>query len=101
MKKYEEVQSYFAQNTEERKRILRRILERGKERKEIAADVDIESCVMMTLAMQDGILALKVLDETIDDEEKYRYMEEQLWRDIAVQDIYLKYLHGGVNSAVS
>ena len=101
MKKYEEVQSYFAQNTEERKRVLRRILERGKERKEIAADVDIESCVMMTLAMQDGILALKVLDETIDDEEKYRYMEEQLWRDIAAQDIYLKYLHGGVNSAVS
>ena len=101
MKKYEEVQSYFAQNTEERKRVLRRILERGKERKEIAADVDIESCVMMTLARQDGILALKVLDETIDDEEKYRYMEEQLWRDIAAQDIYLKYLHGGVNSAVS
>lgn len=63
--------------------------------------MDIESCVMMTLAMQDGILALKVLDETIDDEEKYRYMEEQLWRDIAAQDIYLKYLHGGVNSAVS
>ena len=30
MKKYEEVQSYFAQNTEERKRVLRRILERGE-----------------------------------------------------------------------
>ncbi|MEI3523183.1 MAG: hypothetical protein V8Q36_03145 [Anaerotignum sp.] len=44
--------------------------------------MDIESCVMMTLAMQDGILALKVLDETIDDEEKYRYMEEQLWRTL-------------------
>ena len=88
MKKYEEVQSYFAQNTEERKRVLRRILERGKERKEIAADVDIESCVMMTLAMQDGILALKVLDETIDDEEKYRYMEEQLCRTGHLSEVF-------------
>ena len=33
MKKYEEVQSYFAQNTEERRRVLRRILERGNARK--------------------------------------------------------------------
>ena len=101
MKKYEEVQRYFAENTKEREICLRRILERGKERKEIAAEVDIDSCVMMTLAMQDGILALKVLDDSIDDEEKYRRMEEQIWRDIAAQDAYLKYLHGGVNSAVS
>lgn len=101
MKKYEEVQRYFAENTKERAICLRRILERGKERKEIAAEVDIDSCVMMTLAMQDGILALKVLDDSIDDEEKYRRMEEQIWRDIAAQDAYLKYLHGGVNSAVS
>lgn len=101
MKKYEEVQRYFAENTKEREICLRRILERGKERKEIAAEVDIDSCVMMTLAMQDGILALKVLDDSIDDEEKYRRMEEQIWRDIAAQDAYLKYLHGGVNSALS
>ena len=101
MKKYEEVQRYFAENTKEREICLRRILERGKERKEIAAEVDIDSCVMMTLAMQDGILALKVLDDSIDDEEKYSRMEEQIWRDIAAQDAYLKYLHGGVNSAVS
>ena len=94
-------QYYFAENTKEREICLRRILERGKERKEIAAEVDIDSCVMMTLAMQDGILALKVLDDSIDDEEKYRRMEEQIWRDIAAQDAYLKYLHGGVNSAVS
>ena len=101
MKKYEEVQRYFAENTKEREICLRRILERGKERKEIAAEVDIDSGVMLTLAMQDGRLALKVLDDSIDDEEKYRRMEEQIWRDIAAQDAYLKYLHGGVNSAVS
>ena len=85
MKKYEVVQSLFAENTKERKCYLRRVLERGKERKEIAEAVDIDSCVMMTFAIQDGILALKVLDDTIDDEQKYRYLEEQLWRDIAAQ----------------
>ena len=101
MKKYDLVQQCFAENTRERERCLRRILERGKQRKEIAEDLDISGCVMMTLAMQDGIQALKVLDEQIDDEEKYRYIEEQIWREIAVQDVYLKQLHGGVNSAVS
>lgn len=101
MKKYDLVQQCFAENTRERERCLRRILERGKQRKEIAEDLDISGCVMMTLAMQDGIQALKVLDEQIDDEEKYRYIEEQIWREIAVQDVYLKQLHGGVDSAVS
>ena len=101
MKKYEEVQSYFAQNTEERKESCAVYWSGARNARKLPQMWTSRSCVMMTLAMQDGILALKVLDETIDDEEKYRYMEEQLWRDIAVQDIYLKYLHGGVNSAVS
>ncbi len=101
MKKFPQVQQCFAENTRQREDCLRRILERGKERKEITDDLDISACVMMTLAMQDGILALKVLDEHIDDEEKYRYIEEQIWREIAVQDLYIKYLHGGANNAVS
>lgn len=101
MKKFPEVQQCFAENTRQREDCLRRILERGKERKEITADFDMSACVMMTLAMQDGILALKVLDEHIDDEEKYHYIEEQIWKEIAAQDRYLKYLHGGANNAVS
>lgn len=101
IKKYEVVQNLLAENTRQRECYLRYVLERGKQRKEIAEEVDIDNCIMMTLAMQDGILALKVLDDHIDDEQKYHYIEEQLWRDIATQDAYLKYLHGGVNRAVS
>ncbi len=101
MKKYEVVQNLFAENTKQRECYLRCVLERGKQRKEIAEAVDIDNCIMMTLAMQDGILALKVLDDNIDDEQKYRYLEEQLWRHITTQDAYFEYLHGGVNSAVS
>lgn len=99
MKKYEEVEQYFAENTRKRELCLRRILERGKERKEIPAHADLDSCIMMTLAMQDGILALKVLDDKIDDEEKYRYMEKQIWKDLVGQEAYGPYLDGGVESA--
>ena len=54
----------------------------------------------MILAMQDGILALKVLDDNIDDEEKYKHIQKQLWKDISA-DSYEKYRDGGVTSAVS
>ncbi len=101
MKKYEIVQNLFAENTKQRRCYLRYVLERGKQRKEIDEEVDIDNCIMMTLAMQDGILALKVLDDSIDDEQKYRYLEEQLWCHITTKDAYFEYLHGGVNSAVS
>ncbi len=101
IKKYEVIQKLLAENTRQRERYLRYVLERGKQRNEIAEQVDIDSCVMMTLAMQDGILALKVLDNQIDDEQKYRCIVQQLWRDIATQEAYTKYLHGGVNRAVS
>lgn len=101
IKKYEVIQKLLTENTKQREHYLRYVLERGKQRNEIAEQVDIDSCVMMTLAMQDGILALKVLDYQIDDEQKYHAIEEQLWRDIATQEAYQKYLHGGVNRAVS
>ena len=54
----------------------------------------------MILAMQDGILALKVLDDGIDDEEKYKNIQTQMWKDISAEGIQ-KYRDGGVTSAVS
>ncbi len=55
----------------------------------------------MILAMQDGILALKVLDDGIDDEEKYRKIQKQVWAEIAAPEAQEGFADGGVASAVS
>ena len=54
----------------------------------------------MILAMQDGILALRVLDETIDEEEKYTKIQYQMWKEIYTAKMQ-NYEDGGVTSAVS
>ena len=61
----------------------------------------MESHITMILAMQDGILALKVLDDGIDDEEKYRKIQKQVWAEIAAPEAQEGFADGGVASAVS
>ena len=43
---------------------------------------------------------MKVLDDEIDDEEKYRKIQQQMWNDISAEKLRT-YLDGGVTSAVS
>ena len=100
MKKFPEVICYFQTFSEERKACLHRILERGQQRGEVLQNIDIENYVTMVLAMQDGILALKVLDDGIDDEEKYKRILSQIWMDISAEG-FESHRNGGVTSAVS
>ena len=100
MKKFPEVGEYFKEFNSQKGEILRRILERGQMRGEIGKTIDLENYVTMILAMQDGILALKVLDDGIDDEEKYKNIQKQMWRDISTESNEA-YRDGGVTSAVS
>ena len=100
MKKFPEVNDYFKELNQKKGEMLHRILERGQMRGEITKDIDLENYVTMILAMQDGILALKVLDDGIDDEEKYKNIQKQMWRDISTEHME-KYRDGGVTSAVS
>lgn len=99
MKKYETVANLFAENTEKRKLYLRQILERGRKRGELQANTEIEECITMILAMQDGILALKVLDNDIDDEQKYRYMKDRICTGYGEQ-VSTDYINGGVKNAI-
>ena len=100
MKKFPEVEKYFKEFNVKRGEMLHRILDRGQKRGEVAKDIDLENYVTMILAMQDGILALKVLDDGIDDEEKYKNIQKQMWRDISTENME-KNRDGGVTSAVS
>ena len=100
MKKFSEVETYFKEYNANKKELLYRILERGQKRGEVMKNIDLENYVTMILAMQDGILALKVLDDGIDDEEKYKNIQTQMWKDISAEGIQ-KYRDGGVTSAVS
>ena len=100
MKKFPEVGGYFKEFNSQKGEILRRILERGQMRGEIGKTIDLENYVTMILAMQDGILALKVLDDGIDDEEKYKNIQKQMWRDISTESNEA-YRDGGVTSTVS
>ena len=100
MKKFPEVSAYFKEFNKRKGELLHRILERGQMRGEVTKNIDLENYVTMILAMQDGIMALKVLDDDIDDEEKYKNIQKQMWRDISTES-YEKYTDGGVTSAVS
>lgn len=100
MKKFPEVGRYYKEFNQQKGEILYRILERGQIRGEIAKEIDLENYVTMILAMQDGILALKVLDDDIDDEEKYKNIQKQMWRELSAQNLK-SYGNGGVTSAVS
>ena len=100
MKKFPDVNGYFREFNHKKGEMLHRILERGRMRGEVTKDIDLENYVTMILAMQDGILALKVLDDNIDDEEKYKNIQKQMWRDISTESMK-KYIDGGVTSAVS
>ena len=100
MKKFPDVAEYYKDFNQKKSELLHQILQRGKVRGEVVKDIDLDNYVTMILAMQDGILALKVLDDTIDDEEKYKKIQNQMWLDIATEEIR-KYRDGGVTSAVS
>ena len=100
MKKFPEVNGYYKELNHKKGEMLHRILERGQMRGEVTRDIDLENYVTMILAMQDGILALKVLDDGIDDEEKYKNIQKQMWRDISTENME-KNRDGGVTSAVS
>ena len=100
MKKFPEVAEYFKAFNTQKGEILYGILERGQKRGEIIKNIDLEDYVTMILAMQDGILALRVLDETIDEEEKYTKIQYQMWKDISTAKMQ-NYKDGGVTSAVS
>ncbi|WP_458406687.1 TetR/AcrR family transcriptional regulator [Anaerotignum sp.] len=100
MKKFPEVIAYSQEFSEKRGKCLHRILERGQKRGEVVKNINLENYVTMILAMQDGIFALKVLDEGIDDEEKYKNIQMQMWKDISTEGTE-KYRDGGVTSAVS
>lgn len=100
MKKFPEVMEASIDFSRKRSECLYRILERGQKRGEVLKDIDLENIVTMILAMQDGIFALKVLDDGIDDEEKYKTIQKQMWNDISVEGLEA-YRNGGVTSAVS
>jgi len=100
MKRFAQVQEYSRAQIQARQQYLMWILERGRQRGEISGDIELEDCVTMILAMQDGILALKVMDESIDDEEKYRNVERQILKDIGTERDN-PYLEGGAENAVS
>ena len=99
-KKFPEVEEYFKEFNKKKSRLLYGILERGQKRGEILKSIDLENYVTMILAMQDGILALRVLDETIDEEEKYTKIQYQMWKEISTAKMQ-NYEDGGVTSAVS
>lgn len=100
MKKFPEVAGYYKAFNQKKGEMLHQILERGQMRGEVTKTLDLDNYVTMILAMQDGILALKVLDDSIDDEEKYKKIQYQMWKDISTEE-NSKYTDGGVKSAVS
>ncbi len=100
VKKFPEVEREYKALNRKKGEMLHQILQRGQLRGEVIKALDLDNYVTMILAMQDGIWALKVLDDSIDDEEKYRKIQQQMWKDISAEG-NRNDLDGGVKSAVS
>lgn len=100
MKKFPDVLGAFQTNAGQKEAYLRRILERGQQRGEIRRDIDLEDAITNIITMQGGIQALMVLDDKINDDEKYQYIMKQMWSGISTQRLDV-YRDGGVTSAVS
>lgn len=96
VKKYETVAALFAENVAKRRLYLKKILERGIALGDLSLDTEIEECVTMILAMQDGILALRILDQEIDDEQKYKYMTDRICGGMDGEQLH----NGGVRNAI-
>lgn len=100
MKKFPDVLGAFQANAGQKEAYLRRILERGQQRGEVRRDIDLQDTITNIITMQGGIQALMVLDDKINDGEKYQYIMKQMWGSIAAQKPDA-YRDGGVTSAVS
>lgn len=100
MKKFPDVLAAFQTHAGQKEENLRRILERGQQRGEIRRDIDLEDAITNIITMQGGILALMVLDDKINEGEKYQYIMRQMWKGISTKKSDA-YKDGGVISAVS
>ncbi len=82
LKKYDVIAQALGESKAYRQHQLMRILERGKQRKELPAALNTAEYTDMIVTMAEGITALQVLDEKIDDNEKYIRLLQHVWHEM-------------------
>ncbi len=82
MKRYRCLSEARKEIYNEKIRLFQDILEEGKEKGFLAADLDTHEWAVIINSIKDGIISLNLLDETIDIDEKCRISFEQILNEI-------------------
>lgn len=82
MKKYQYLANFSCEYSRRHRAILQNILEKGKREGVIAPDIDTEVYATTMAALRDGIIALYILDASLDANEKCNKTFESIWNDM-------------------
>lgn len=66
------------------------MLDEGKKQGIISAKIDTDAYATTMMALKDGMIALHILDNSIDTKEKWESTFQEIWKEIKVtsQDEY-------------
>ena len=70
--------------------LLKNLLDEGKKQGIISAKIDTDAYATTMMALKDGMIALHILDNSIDTKEKWESTFQEIWKEIKVtsQDEY-------------
>lgn len=82
IKKYNYLEKKSCKCSQEQRFLLKELLEKGKQQKVIDKRIDANSYATTMIALKDGIVALHILDSSIDTKEKWESTFQVIWSEI-------------------
>ena len=82
IKKYNYLEKKSCKCSREQRVLLKELLEKGKKEKIIDKRIDTNSYATTMIALKDGIVALHILDSSIDTKEKWESTFQVIWSEI-------------------
>lgn len=82
IKKYSYLEKKSCDCSREQRFLLKELLERGKREQVIDKRIDASSYAMSMIALKDGMVALHILDNSINTKEKWESTFQAIWSEI-------------------
>ena len=74
--------------------MLKNLLDEGKKQGIISTKIDTDTYATTMIALKDGMIALHILDNSIDTKEKWESTFQAIWKEIRVTS-QTEYENGG------
>ena len=90
IKKYVYLAKKSCECSRKQRFLLKELLERGKKEGIVSSKIDTDTYATTMIALRDGMIALHILDNSIDTKEKWESTFQEIWKEIKVtsQDEY-------------